>query len=145
MDSVFTETVFSLDLTNGQLTPIGTLSPPGNRIRGIAFAPDGTLWGISSNTGNPIFTIDTETWQLTEVSRIPVGRRFQFLAIPFGESECDPCDMNCDGDINAIDIEPFLDLLFGGGEACGICAGDVNGDGGIDALDIEPFLECLFP
>ena len=43
------------------------------------------------------------------------------------------------------DIEPFLDLLFAGGEPCDTCSGDVNGDGSIDALDIEPFLNCLFP
>ena len=69
-----------------------------------------------------------------------------FWAIRGGDSPpCDPCDMNCDGDINALDIEPFLDLLFGGGDPCAACSGDVNGDGGINALDIEPFLECLFP
>ena len=62
-----------------------------------------------------------------------------------GSSPCDPCDMNCDGGIDALDIEPFLDLLFGGGQPCNTCTGDVNGDGSIDALDIEPFLECLFP
>ena len=59
--------------------------------------------------------------------------------------ECDPCDMNCDGDVNAFDIEPFLDLLFGGGEPCSSCTGDTNGDGAVDAFDIEPFLSCLFP
>ena len=59
---------------------------------------------------------------------------------------CDPCDMNCDGDVNALDIEPFLELLFGPNPMpCDTCTGDVNGDGSIDALDIEPFLECLFP
>ncbi len=69
-----------------------------------------------------------------------------FWAAAGGDSPpCDPCDMNCDGDVNAIDIEPFLDLLFGGGEPCDTCTGDVNGDGSIDALDIEPFLNCLFP
>ncbi len=64
---------------------------------------------------------------------------------PGGTSCCDPCDMNCDGNINAFDIEPFLDLLFGPGPPCAPCPGDVNGDGTIDAFDIEPFLECLFP
>ena len=58
--------------------------------------------------------------------------------------ECDACDMNCDGEVDAFDIEPFLDLLFGPGKPCGECTGDVNGDGDIDAFDIEPFLECLF-
>ena len=64
---------------------------------------------------------------------------------------CDPCDMNCDGDIDAFDIEPFLDLLFGGEDpCCGVrgeppFTGDADGDGDIDAFDIEPFLNCLFP
>jgi hypothetical protein len=53
--------------------------------------------------------------------------------------------MNCDGEINAFDIEPFLDLLFGGATPCGDCTGDAKADGTIDAFDIEPFLECLFP
>ena len=58
---------------------------------------------------------------------------------------CEPCDMNCDGAINAFDVEPLLDLLFDGGVPCDKCTGDVNGDGNVDAFDIEPFLECLFP
>ena len=58
---------------------------------------------------------------------------------------CDPCDMDCDGVVNAFDIEPFLDLLFGGGKPCDSCTGDVDGNGEINAFDIEPFLNCLFP
>ena len=54
-------------------------------------------------------------------------------------------DMNCDGEINAFDIEPFLDLLFGGGEPCNTCTGAANGAGELDAFDIEPCLNCLFP
>ncbi len=57
---------------------------------------------------------------------------------------CDPCHMNCDGDINALDIENFIDLLFNGATPCAPCTGDTNADGNIDALDIEPFLTCLF-
>ena len=79
-----------------------------------------------------------------------IGGEFElvggFWAIAAADSPpCDPCDMNCDGGVDALDIEPFLDLLFGGGQPCNTCTGDVNGDGSIDALDIEPFLECLFP
>ena len=68
-------------------------------------------------------------------------------------AQCDACDMNCDGVVDAFDIQPFLDLLFTPGvEPCcgerGVGAGftgDVNCDGVIDAFDIEPFLDCLFP
>ena len=82
-----------------------------------------------------------------------------FVAVAGGDNhsigvkgdDCDPCDMNCDGRLDAFDIAPFLDLLFEGTEpCCGMrgevgSTGDVNGDGTIDAFDIEPFLECLFP
>ena len=53
--------------------------------------------------------------------------------------------MNCDGEVNEFDVEPFLDLLFDGATPCNTCSGDANGDGTIDAFDIEPFLTCLFP
>ncbi len=57
---------------------------------------------------------------------------------------CEPCDANCDGVVDAFDIEPFVDLI-GGAPACSSCAGDANGDGTIDAFDIEPFINCLAP
>ncbi len=58
---------------------------------------------------------------------------------------CDPCDMNCDGTVDASDIEPFIGLLFEGDVPCAPCTGDTNGDGFIDAADIEGFINCLFP
>ena len=69
----------------------------------------------------------------------------------------DPCvpsdlgDLNCDGQINAFDIEPFLVALFDPKEyavrypECDINLADINGDGSIDVFDIEPFLDLLFP
>ncbi len=56
---------------------------------------------------------------------------------------CDPCDANCDGAVDAFDIEPFINILVGGGPGCSSCAADVNADGTVDAFDIEPFIECL--
>jgi hypothetical protein len=58
-------------------------------------------------------------------------------------SPCDPCDANCDGEINTLDIEPFINVLLGGGGGCDTCTGDINGDGSINTLDIEPFIDCL--
>ena len=54
-------------------------------------------------------------------------------------------DPNCDGTVNASDIEPFIDILFNGARPCDTCTGDTNGDGLIDAGDIEGFIACLFP
>ena len=58
--------------------------------------------------------------------------------------------MNCDGEINALDIEPFLLALFEPSAypnqypGCDINSADINGDGAVDAGDIEAFLDLLF-
>ncbi len=57
---------------------------------------------------------------------------------------CDPCDMNCDGTVDASDIEFFIDILFNGARPCNTCIADINADGSIDPFDIEPFIDCLF-
>lgn len=61
-----------------------------------------------------------------------------------------PGDLNCDGQVNAFDIEPFLLAMFNPGEyairfpGCDINNGDIDGDGTVNAFDIEPFLVLLF-
>ena len=58
-------------------------------------------------------------------------------------------DLNCDGVLNAFDIDPFvLALTDPAGYAaafpdCDIMLGDINEDGTIDAFDIDPFVELL--
>ncbi len=58
-------------------------------------------------------------------------------------------DLNCDGALDAFDIEPFiLALLDPIGYAaaypdCDRNLADVNGDGAVDAFDIEPFVALL--
>jgi hypothetical protein len=58
-------------------------------------------------------------------------------------------DMNCDGEVNAFDIDPFVlaltdpdayDLAY---PNCDIMNGDINGDGEVNAFDIDPFVELL--
>lgn len=63
---------------------------------------------------------------------------------------CDPCDMDCDGAVNAGDIPGFIDRLFEDADPC--CgrrgepnhSGDVNGDGVANASDIAGFIDRLF-
>ena len=57
--------------------------------------------------------------------------------------QCDPCDANCDGSVDLTDVEPFIELLLGGGQPCDACTGDSNDDGSIDLQDVELFIECL--
>ncbi len=60
-----------------------------------------------------------------------------------------PGDTNCDGVIDAFDIEAFVTALTDpNGYAaqypnCDIRSADANGDGAVDAFDIEPFVNLL--
>jgi len=56
---------------------------------------------------------------------------------------CQPCDANCDGTVNAADLDAFEDLLSGQAEPCSWCAGDANCDGTVDAADYDPLSECV--
>ncbi len=62
-----------------------------------------------------------------------------------------PGDTNCDGVVDAFDIEPFI-LAMTDPQAyamrfpeCDLQTADVNGDGVVDAFDIEPFVARLAP
>jgi hypothetical protein len=58
-------------------------------------------------------------------------------------------DLNCDGQLNAFDIDPFvLALTDPNGYAaaypdCDRVLADCNCDGSVDAFDIDPFVQCL--
>ena len=96
---------------------------PGGQVLTYYWTPDG------GRTWNGPFTF--------------AGRRMIKMYEP--ESSCDACDMNCDGVVDASDIEFFIDILFNGARPCAACTGDTNGDGRVDAGDIEGFIACLFP
>ena len=64
-----------------------------------------------------------------------------------------PClnlaDSNCDGAVNAFDIDPFVVALadrttWEATFSCDyLCANDINCDGMVNAFDIDPFVVCL--
>ena len=49
-------------------------------------------------------------------------------------------DVNCDGNIDLLDVAPFVDLLTAGGFDP---KADINDDGNVDLLDVAPFVELL--
>ncbi len=109
--------------------------------------PSGPFAAPPGEANEHLFEMDTST----------PGPREATLLIPSDDPEqplrqvrligevvaCDACDANCDGAVDAFDVEPFIALLLGGAQPCSLCGGDINGDGAIDAFDIEPFVQCL--
>lgn len=60
-----------------------------------------------------------------------------------------PGDMNCDGNVDNFDIDPFVLALTSPAEYesvfpyCNLNNGDINGDGAFNNFDIDPFVQCL--
>jgi subtilisin-like proprotein convertase family protein len=60
-----------------------------------------------------------------------------------------PADSNCDGSVNAFDIDPFVMALTAGDQWSAtypceyMCANDINCDGAVNTFDIDPFVLCL--
>lgn len=49
-------------------------------------------------------------------------------------------DINCDGQINLLDVQPFVDLI---GSGMFSEKADINGDGFLNLSDVQPFVELL--
>ncbi len=128
---------------SGQQVSSFAYSSPSNWLGALAWEPaTDTLWAEEFSTGT-VYQFDKEDGTVLQEFVVPGLAGYvwggEFAMTP---TSCDPCDANCDGVIDAFDIEPFIDVLLGGA-GCSACAGDTNGDGTIDAFDIEPFINCL--
>ena len=49
-------------------------------------------------------------------------------------------DVNCDGEVNLLDVEPFVEALSSGEYEM---KADINQDGVVDLLDVAPFVDLL--
>ena len=89
--------------------------------------------------------------QITGLGRLN-GEGRAFLLTPIVCNGFIAGDANCDGAVDALDVEPLILALFEPeqyGEdypLCNwLCNLDANRDGAVDSLDIEPFIDLLFP
>ena len=105
-----------------------------NGVSALAQFDDGCGSALYAG-GNFYFSGDTKSFHIAKWAPI----------------ELPPGDLNCDGLVDILDIDPFILALFDrAGYAqrypdCDINLADLNGDGVVDAFDIEPFIQLLFP
>ena len=91
--------------------------------------------------------------QLTEADCIAANGLTWTQDMSCSPNPCGPSvyrgDLNCDGDVNTFDIDPFVlaltnptgyAALFPG---CPLLNADCNCDGDVNTFDIDPFVLCL--
>ena len=71
----------------------------------------------------------------------PLGILFESMSISaFEVCDFEIGDVNEDGNVNLLDVVPFVDLLSNGNF---VCQADINMDGRVDLLDVVPFVQLL--
>ena len=61
-------------------------------------------------------------------------------AVEFFEENLLVGDVNCDGEINKLDVAPFVQLLVSGEYSA---KADINGDGAVTLLDVQGFVALI--
>ena len=120
------------------------------------FTADFLIDGVSQSSGfQPLFEDEDGLIPLTDVSFLDnVGFTWEgqspggvagAITVDNFEFSADGAvlvgDVNCDGFIDLLDVEPFVALLTAGGSTDP--KADVNGDGVVDLLDVSPFVALL--
>ncbi len=136
---VFNGNLYTIDPTNARVTFVGGSGDPVSLIEDADFTPQGELY--VTDWGGMILRVDPANGARKLVGNTGMGSGLLGLLGMLGKP-CDPCDTNCDGSVNAFDIEPFIKILDGA-QRCSPCAGDTDKDGTVNAFDIEPFIKCL--
>ena len=107
----------SLDAPFGEREIIGDPINTTNRDTAVRVAPDGSLYyGYNWSGGR-----DLRIWR-AEADLVYVG------------------DVNLDGEVNGLDVDPFVGLVTGGDFQA---EGDMNEDGFVNGLDVDPFVAAV--
>lgn len=171
--SEFEGTINWWRLSDGELLN-KTLGAHGDLVNAITYSPDGryllsgardaTLKCWKTSDYSQVAAYDQETGNLDfwpysgprEIRYAPDGRTFAYgrddgwvvvARNPFAFARG---DVNCDGRVNALDVEPFVLALFDPRAyeerwpECDARLADTNGDWRVDVFDIETFIELLF-
>ena len=135
-DDSDSENIYTLDMKTGALSLVG---PTGfDDVDTLTFGSDGHLYGIDAISGQDgrllrISLKDGSAVDLGETG-VDAGNGISFVELDFIVG-----DVNADGIVSLLDIEPFISTA--GGQY--IAAADINQDGTINLLDIAPFVDVL--
>ena len=135
---------FQITSTGTVIVSVGETDGSGEPFLQI-FDPNGDFVGADSSPTDALVQYTTfQPGTYTAVVNDSGGdESMGFNIIATGISDEPPAllgDVNGDGDVNLLDVAPFVELLTSGGFAP---EADVNQDGEVDLLDVGPFVDLL--
>lgn len=95
---------------------------------------------VVGNVGDAVNIIANRGASLIETDGQFLDPVIGSFAIQVTEPEVIIGDVNCDGEVNLLDVGPFLDVLGAGSFSA---KADINGDGVVNLLDVGPFVDLL--
>jgi len=112
-----------------------TIGSANAQIEIVDYSIDGG--GGMSSGGN--FTVQTTMGQPDAGPEL-TGGNFTVTGGNGAEPEIVLGDVNGDGEVNLLDVAPFVDAVTDGTY---VAAADINQDGSVDLLDVAPFVNLL--
>jgi hypothetical protein len=106
-----------------------------------------TLLGVATAPGSEVFPLEPD--DPVQFIRFIGYEAAPYLAPPFMDDLWMmihyrlPGDLNCDGEVNSGDINPFVLGYNQQFPDCDIMLADINGDGAVDFGDINPFVALV--
>ena len=142
------DVLYSVDPMSGATTFVGQPGGDANFAQGMDFDPVSNVLYQSVYTGGGTGSYgswDLDTGTFTEILPLPmfedpIGTGYEFEMAIRGEAGGLLGDVNCDGVVDLLDINPFVNLITTGGFSA---KADINGDGAVDLLDVAPFVAIL--
>jgi hypothetical protein len=128
----------------------GVPRTPGLHVFKIGQRPDGLIdFLLDEQVGYTLTGMQMDFQDISLRNESPAVTSAEFTSYSAGPGYSVPGDLNCDGLINAFDIDPFvLALTDATGYAaafpsCDRMLADCNADGLVNAFDIDPFVLLL--
>ena len=94
-------------------------------------------WQAAQPLTRVILTLPPPDFDQRGNPRVTDGNADGTARIDIGAFEVLRGDLNGDGEINGLDVDPFIDILLDGPPSA---TADLNADGSVNGLDVDPFV-----
>jgi hypothetical protein len=126
---------------SGIIAPVGTTDPGTGDVTWSNLSPITyeELWDLGILQANGLSGPDGETFADSFDVTGSLGAD-DYMLTAISDPDYDLGDVNQDGEVNGLDVDPFVDRVTTGDFQA---EADMNGDGAVNGLDVDPFVAAV--